>query len=295
MRPEACLSYAQRGQLFSQLKSEAPTADEWAHHGGQLAVELCGAGTAVDSPEQLGAAAAGRIFHLYLPIYFWCRTLVRARRAADPHCAVGIGISAPQGCGKTTLVKTLVGRFAADSLCCAAASIDDFYLPRAEQQALADAHPENRLLQVRGNAGTHDLQLGVDTLSALLDRRMGVPIPQYDKSAFGGRGDRAPREEWHVQSEPVDVVLFEGWMSGFSAVDAEESGGAQGERLDQIDPGLRTVNAKLNAYARWHRLMSAWVVLGVDDPGHVAAWRLEAERAMAAAGRPGMTDEQVHT
>jgi hypothetical protein len=39
--------------------------------------------------------------------------------------------------------------------------------------------------------------------------------------------------------------------------------------------------------------MSAWVVLGVDDPGNVGAWRLEAERAMAAAGRPGMTDEQV--
>jgi D-glycerate 3-kinase len=210
MRAANCLAYAARGPLFAQLKPQSPAAGEWARHGGQLAAKLCGAGTAVDSPEQLGEASATRIFNLTLPIYFWCRAFVRARRAADPHRAVGIGLSAPQGCGKTTLVKTLVERFAADGLCCATASIDDFYLPRAQQQALADAHPGNRLLQVRGNAGTHDLNLGIDTLSALLDRRANVPIPQYDKSAFNWRGDRAPREEWHVQTDPLDVVLFEG-------------------------------------------------------------------------------------
>jgi pantothenate kinase-related protein Tda10 len=76
-------------------------------------------------------------------------------------------------------------------------------------------------------------------------------------------------------------------------VDTDDS--EQGERLDEIDLGLRSVNAKLGGYARWHELMSAWVVLGVDDPGYVGAWRLEAERAMSHAGRPGMSDEQVST
>ena len=42
-----------------------------------------------------------------------------------------------------------------------------------------------------------------------------VPIPRYDKSQQGGRGDRAPRDTWPVVRGPVDVVLFEGWMLGF--------------------------------------------------------------------------------
>ena len=111
-------------------------------------------------------AAAARIFHLYLPLYFWC--LGRARQAPTGR-AVGIGISAPQGCGKTTLVDTLVGRFAADGLVCAAASFDDFYLTHEAQRELAAAHPTNRLLELRGNAGTRlvSLSLPLSPLSSL--------------------------------------------------------------------------------------------------------------------------------
>ena len=64
-----------------------------------------------------------------------------------------LGISAPQGCGKTTIVEQL------QQLCTwlgtrvASVSIDDFYLRRADQAELAAANPDNRLLQVRGNAG----------------------------------------------------------------------------------------------------------------------------------------------
>ena len=39
--------------------------------------------------------------------------------------------------------------------------------------------------------------------------------------------------------------------------------------------------------------MDAWVVVAVDDHEYVFEWRLQAERAMAAQGRPGMSDEQV--
>jgi D-glycerate 3-kinase len=49
----------------------------------------------------------------------------------------------------------------------ASVSIDDFYLTNAEQNALAAANPDNRLLALRGNAGTHDLKLGRDTLQQL--------------------------------------------------------------------------------------------------------------------------------
>ena len=45
-----------------------------------------------------------------------------------------------------------------------------------------------------------------------------VRIPRYDKSARGGRGDRAPEEEWEVVSARPEIVLLEGWMLGFEAL-----------------------------------------------------------------------------
>jgi hypothetical protein len=82
-----------------------------------------------------------------------------------------LGISAPQGCGKTTIVTELEKLFAENQISCASVSIDDFYLSHASQQKISAAHPENRLLKGRGNAGTHDLQLGSETLSQL--RKLG--------------------------------------------------------------------------------------------------------------------------
>ena len=43
---------------------------------------------------------------------------------------------------------------------------------------------------------------------------------RYDKSAFGGLGDRADPAAWPVAAPPVDIVLLEGWMLGFRPVGA---------------------------------------------------------------------------
>ncbi len=72
-----------------------------------------------------------------------------------------------QGCGKSTLCEQLVDLFEFVNMRAASVSIDDFYLTNAHQQALAEANSTNGLLQYRGNAGSHDLQLGTDTLTAL--------------------------------------------------------------------------------------------------------------------------------
>ena len=50
---------------------------------------------------------------------------------------VFIGISAPQGCGKTTLTNTLIKLFARNNLRAIAISLDDFYLRGADQEVLA--------------------------------------------------------------------------------------------------------------------------------------------------------------
>lgn len=113
-----------------------------------------------------------------------------------------------------------------------------------------------------------------------------VPLPRYDKSANGGRGDRAPSETWPTATLPVDIVLFEGWMLGFRP--------QSDDAVAAIDPSLLPVNAALRAYkAAWDAYVDSWLVIQVDDPNFVYDWRLQAEVRMRAAGKPGMTDEQV--
>lgn len=80
------------------------------------------------------------------------------------------------------------------------------------------AHPENPLLQVRGQAGTHDIDLAHETLEQLKSAKSDsseVGLVRYDKSSHEGRGDRAPASRWQQVKGKVDVVLFEGWMLGF--------------------------------------------------------------------------------
>lgn len=80
------------------------------------------------------------------------------------------------------------------------------------------AHPENPLLQVRGQAGTHDIKLArqtLDHLKSATSELSEVGLVRYDKSSHEGRGDRAPDTKWQQVKGKVDVVLFEGWMLGF--------------------------------------------------------------------------------
>lgn len=103
-------------------------------------------------------------------------------------------------------------------------SLDDIYLTHADQVALAQEHPSNSLLQHRGQPSTHDLALGEEVFASLAAERP-TAIPQYDKSAFEGQGDRVPTAQWKVVNEQgqgkVKVVIFEGWCVGFRAWDDE--------------------------------------------------------------------------
>ena len=39
--------------------------------------------------------------------------------------------------------------------------------------------------------------------------------------------------------------------------------------------------------------MDSWLVIRIGDPQWVFRWRLQAEEAMRATGKPGMTDDQL--
>lgn len=58
-------------------------------------------------------------------------------------------------------------------------------------------------------------------------------------------------------------------------------------------PPPQEIDNNLCSYQDIHHMVSSWVVLAVGDPRWVFEWRLQAEVAMRAAGRAGMTDEQV--
>lgn len=208
-----------------------------------------------------------------------CRQLATHGRAAV------VGLSAPQGAGKSTLAARCVPWFAEAGLTAVAVSIDDFYLDRAGQIALAAAHAGNPYLQQRGYPGTHDVALGARVLRQLraLGAGQTAAIPRYDKTAFGGLGDRAPADGWQTVRGPIDVVLVEGWMLGFAPVAA----GAM------ADPALREANARLRGYRRWHRLIDALLVWQMAEPHYVVDWRVQAEAARVAQTGRGLTPEQA--
>jgi D-glycerate 3-kinase len=225
-----------------------------------------------------------RIHDFYLPVLFFALGRLRVAQARP----VVIGLQAPQGAGKTTLTRHLLSSLPLAGLRGAGVSIDDFYLTRAEQLAVAAAHPGNPYLEYRGYAGTHDVGLGERTLLAL--KRLGpaaggrrVAVPVYDKSAHGGRGDRRPTSEWPRIEGPLDLVFVEGWMLGFTPVDESRLG----------DPAFVEVNRALAAYDRWHRLLDAMVVARAAEPEFVVRWRIEAEEERRRRGRPGLDRADV--
>ena len=65
-----------------------------------------------------------------------------------------IGLNGIQGAGKTTLVRALASALEAQGVHTLVCSIDDFYLNHADLVALGREHPDNALVQHRGEPGT---------------------------------------------------------------------------------------------------------------------------------------------
>jgi D-glycerate 3-kinase len=213
----------------------------------------------------------------------WLVSWVVARLGSESRPWV-LGIQGPQGCGKSTLASALVNSLADLGTRAVTISIDDFYLTHAEQTALAVRHPGNPTMLYRGYPGTHDIDLGVRTLDGLASLRAGdeMLVPVYDKSAYEGRGDRAPREAWRRVVGPIDVLVFEGWMLGFRPVSDR-----------QIEPVLRVPNEYLGAYDAWTSRLDALLHLDVASLDTIVRWRVLAERVRRAQGQRALTEEEA--
>ncbi|KAI5073755.1 hypothetical protein GOP47_0011768 [Adiantum capillus-veneris] len=261
--------------------------DEWLELGLRLSRNL-GFNELFLTPEE-----KIRVYHYYIPVFMWCKQQLAHHQAqfkeGEDVPALVMGITAPQGCGKSTLVYSLDYLFNSLGSRAVSVSIDDFYLTGQDQEKLAAENPGNSLLELRGNAGSHDLKLGMQTLEAL--RHLSSPgrkakVPRYDKSARSGRGDRADPSLWPEIEGPLKILLFEGWMLGFVPVAASA--------YQAIDPQLEKVNRNLAAYHdAWDKYVDSWIVIKVSNLEAIYKWRLQAEIGMRMTGRPGMTDEEV--
>ncbi|KAG6532183.1 hypothetical protein ZIOFF_006022 [Zingiber officinale] len=283
------------GPLMKQLGFTAETVaesiDNWITPGMHLCQLFRFDDLSLSPPER------ARIYHYYVPVFLWCQEQLKSHRLTfgddvDVPPLV-IGVSAPQGSGKTTLVFALDYLFRKSGKRSATLSIDDFYLTAEEQAKLRNQNPSNALLEFRGNAGSHDIQFSIDTLTSLKKLTKNgtkMKLPRYDKSAYGGRGDRADPSTWPEVEGPLEVILFEGWMLGFKPL--------PNDVVNAVDPQasslLQVVNENLKAYYdAWDKFVEAWIIIKIKDPNCVYQWRLQAEVAMKEDGKSGMSDEEV--
>jgi D-glycerate 3-kinase len=156
-------------------------------------------------------------------------------------------------------------------------SIDDLLLPYEGLRNVADTYKGNGLLNGRGHAGTHDIELGARLLRQLHDANSPssapeateetntreIKIPKFDKSAHEGYGDRTPESEWSPIWGPVDIVILEGWCFGFYPLEEDELvsrwerrwelGVPQTVRMEGGVEDIKVVNQKLKEYAEmWY-------------------------------------------
>ncbi|KAF9685239.1 hypothetical protein SADUNF_Sadunf03G0034100 [Salix dunnii] len=262
------------GPLISKLglTSEmiAESIDKWISYGLQLCLLFQLNELYLTVPQK------ARFYHYYIPVFVWCEDKISNHvsqfKDSEDIPPLVIGFSAPQGCGKTTLVFALDYLFKVTGRKSAMLSIDDFYLTAEGQAKLREANPGNALLEFDDNP--------------IKFSGMKMRLPRYDKSAYSGRGDRADPSAWPEVEGPLTVLLFEGWMLGFKPLPVEV--------VQAVDPQLEIVNKNLEAYYdSWDKFIKAWVVIKIQDPSYVYQWRLQAEIAMREDGNPGMTDEEV--
>ena len=202
----------------------------------------------------------------------------------------------------------------------------DFYLTHDGLVDLAERHPENKLLHGRGQPGTHDVPLLVDTLHRIsrinqpgTTRRSDIDsssisasddgsivnLPVFDKSLFAGQGDRAPLSI-EIRG-PLDVFILEGWSLGFRPLSEET---IRGYLPDPVPPpqcpapykmqehpltALLQINENLAKVATdVYPFFPLHVVIRPRSYGYVYDWRLQQERQMKAInGGAGMSDDEV--
>ncbi|MEH1920967.1 glycerate kinase [Nostoc sp.] len=197
------------------------------------------------------------------------------------------GILGGQGTGKTTTCKILSLILDQLGYRTVSLSLDDLYKTYSDRLLLTQQDP--RLIW-RGPPGTHDVDLGLKVLNQIRQSQSSVMVPRFDKSAYGGAGDRTTPEI----VTGVDIVLFEGWFVGVRPINPNVFDIAPPPIITEKDRAFaRDINHRLHDYLPlWERLDSL-ILLYPTDYRCSLKWRKQAEQQMIAGGKSGMSDAEI--
>jgi D-glycerate 3-kinase len=206
--------------------------------------------------------------------------------------ALVVGLTGPQGSGKSAAAGALALLLQDRGLSTATLSLDDLYLTLAERRRLAaDVHP---LFVTRGVPGTHDVTLGLAVIASL-GRAGETAVPRFDKA----RDDRRDPADWDLVAGPVDLILFEGWCVGARPQPAAALAAPinELERTRDLDGVWRRyANAALaGAYQDLFSRIGFQVLLRAPSFDAVLGWRLEQEHKLRDREGPdaGQSDAQI--
>ena len=198
------------------------------------------------------------------------------------------GILGAQGTGKTTMSHILGLILQQLGYRTLSFSLDDLYKTYSDRLALMQQ--DSRLVW-RGPPGTHDIHLGLSLLDQIHQSKSPVIVPRFDKSAHGGAGDRTTSE---IITNPIDIVLFEGWFVGVKPIPPKELLNPPPPILTDVDRQFALdMNNQLKSYLPLWEKLDSLIVLYPTDYRYSLTWRKQAERQMIAAGKSGMTDSEI--
>jgi D-glycerate 3-kinase len=197
------------------------------------------------------------------------------------------GILGGQGTGKTTMSKVLTLILQQLGYRTLSLSLDDLYKSYSDRLVLTQQDP--RLIW-RGPPGTHDIDLGLNLLEQIRQLQSPVIVPRFDKSAYGGAGDRTTPEI----ITGVDIVLFEGWFVGVQPINPDVFNTAPSPILTDEDRIFaRDLNQRLHDYLPLWALLDSLILLYPTDYRCSLEWRKQAEQQMIAAGKSGMNNAEI--
>lgn len=199
------------------------------------------------------------------------------------------GILGGQGTGKTTLAAILTLILEHLGYPTASLSLDDLYKTYAERRQLQQQDP--RLIW-RGPPGTHDIDLGLFVLRQLRQSQPHtmIALPRFDKSAHAGAGDRTT--PGLVQG--IEILLFEGWFVGLRPLEPQAFVQPPHPIVTATDRDFaRDMNGRLQEYLPLWDLLDGLIVLKPAVYQWSQQWRKQAEQAMKATGKPGMSDRDL--
>ncbi len=219
---------------------------------------------------------------------FWLPlALELVKKRQQQNSTLVFGVLGGQGTGKTTLTRILPIIWNYLNISSVAISIDDLYKTYDDRQKLLKTDP--RLIW-RGPPGTHDVSLGIDTITQLQNRKQSVSIPRFDKSVYEGMGDRTLPQIVN----PVDIIIFEGWFVGVTPVEETALENPPFPIVSQADQQFALDNnERLKEYLPLWQKLDYLMIFNPQKYQYSLQWRKQAEHNMIALGKTGMSDQQI--